>query len=206
VGNTFTKDTNDYKLGDTVCYTPKTTLTAAAMNAKRYTTYDYSRTYGANGIPIQRRYYPSLKKFKDSTRTSSNEAQSVRDAYMMRLAEMYLIAAEAELNLGHADAAADYLNTIRRRAANPGKEAAMEITGSQVTVDFILDERARELGGEQLRWFDLKRTNKLQERIDKLNPDAKQYFQPFHVLRPIPQIQIDAVTNKAEFTQNLGYQ
>jgi hypothetical protein len=88
----------------------------------------------------------------------------------------------------------------------PGHVAEMQILPAQVTLDFILDERARELAGEQLRWFDLKRTNKLVERIKALNPDGAQFIQSFHVLRPIPQSQIDAVANKGEFTQNPGYQ
>lgn len=48
-----------------------------------------------------------------------------------------------------------------------------------VNIDLILDERARELGGEQLRRFDLKRTNKLTDRITRLNPDAAQFAKPF---------------------------
>jgi starch-binding outer membrane protein, SusD/RagB family len=208
VGNTFTKDTTTsaFKKGDTVCYISKNTLSESEMNAKRYTTYDLSRVYKADGIPSQRKFYVSLKKFKDSTRTSSNEAQSARDVFVIRLAEMYLIAAEAELKRGNPDAAATYINSIRTRAANPGKEAAMKITGAQVTLDFILDERARELAGEQLRWFDLKRTNKLIDRIKSMNPDAAQYVQNFHYVRPIPQSQIDAVINKDEFKQNDLYQ
>jgi hypothetical protein len=207
-GNTFSsKDTNDFKVGDTVCFTAKNTLLATDMNAKRYTTYDLSRVYAAaTGIPSQRRFYPSLKKFKDSIRTSVNEAQSARDVFVIRLAEMYLVAAEAELNIGKLDSAAYYLNFVRTRAAIPGHEAAMQVIGSQVTLDFILDERARELAGEQLRWFDLKRTNKLSTRVKALNPDAAQYIKDYQVVRPIPQTQIDAVTNKSEFTQNTGYQ
>lgn len=206
VGNIFIKDSFDYKVGDTVCYTSKNTLNVADMNAKRYTTYDVSRVYGSTGIPDQRKWYVSLKKFKDSTRASTAEAQSARDVFVMRLAEMYLIAAEAEFNIGKLDSAAYYLNIIRKRAAIPGHEAAMQISSTDVTLDFILDERARELCGEQLRWFDLKRTNKLVDRIKTLNPDAAQYIQTFQTLRPIPQTQIDAVTNKGEFTQNQGYQ
>lgn len=208
-GNTFnTSDTTNFKVGDTVCFTSKNTLAAADMNAQHYTTYDLSRVYAANGIPSQRKFYVSLKKFKDSTRTSVNEAQSARDVFVIRLAEMYLIAAEAELNIGKLDSAAYYLNIVRTRAAVPGRETAMQVTGSQVTLDFILDERARELAGEQLRWFDLKRTNKLIDRIkvQGLNPDAAQYIKDYHTVRPIPQTQIDAVTNKSEFTQNAGYQ
>ena len=81
----------------------------------------------------------------------------------------------------------------------------MTITGSNVTLDFILDERARELGGEQIRWFDLKRTNTLLTRVKAMNPDAATYIQPYHLLRPIPQSQLDAVTNKTVFKQNPGY-
>jgi hypothetical protein len=206
-GNSFnTKDSFDFKVGDTVCYTPKTTLTAASMNAKHYTTYDISRVYNAAGIPTNRKFYASLKKFKDSTRSSAGEAQSARDVFVIRLAEMYLIAAEAQLNLNRPDLAAGYLNTLRTRAAIPGHEAAMQIMPAQVTLDFILDERARELCGEQLRWFDLKRTNKLVDRITRLNPDAAQFIKSYQTVRPIPQSQIDAVTNKNEFSQNQGYQ
>jgi hypothetical protein len=176
------------------------------MNAKKYTTYDLSRVYKADGTPSQRKFYVSLKKFKDSTRTSANEAQSARDVFVIRLAEMYLIAAEAEQKIGKLDSAAYYLNVIRTRAAIPGHEAAMQITGTQATLDFILDERARELAGEQLRWFDLKRNNKLLDRVKALNPDAAQYIKPFQTVRPIPQSQLDAVSNKSEFTQNDGYQ
>jgi hypothetical protein len=77
---------------------------------------------------------------------------------------------------------------------------------TQINIDFILDERARELAGEQLRWFDLKRTGKLLSRIQTMNPDASPYVQPFDLVRPIPQTQIDAVTNKDVFKQNPGYQ
>ncbi|MBO9198783.1 MULTISPECIES: RagB/SusD family nutrient uptake outer membrane protein [Niastella] len=206
-GNSFnTKDTFDFKLGDTVCYTSKSTLTAASMNGKHYTTYDISRVYNAAGVPTNRKFYISLKKFLDPTRGSFNEAQSARDVFVIRLAEMYLIAAEANFNLGKPDVAAGLLNTLRTRAAIPGHEAAMQITPAQVTLDFILDERARELCGEQLRWFDLKRTNKLIDRVTRLNPDAAQYIKGYHTVRPIPQSQIDAVTNKSEFAQNQGYQ
>lgn len=197
---------NPFVVGDTVAYAAKVTLTPVEMNSKKYTTYDVSKVYGANGRPIQRRFYVSLKKFKDSTRASFNEAQSARDVFIMRLAEMYLVAAEAEMKIGKLDSAAYYLNVIRTRAAVPGQEAAMQILPTDVSIDFILDERARELGGEQLRWFDLKRTNTLLTRIQAMNPDAAQYIQAYHTVRPIPQSQIDAVSNKDEFTQNAGYQ
>jgi starch-binding outer membrane protein, SusD/RagB family len=200
------KAATGFAIGDTAVYTAKTTIPAAVLNSKKYTTYDVSKTYGSNGVPIQRKFYPSLKKFKDSTRATANEAQSARDVFVMRLAEMYLIAAEAEFNNGKLDSSAYYLNVIRTRAALPGRTANMQVTASQINMDFILDERARELAGEQLRWFDLKRTGKLVDRVKRLNPDAAPYIQPYHTVRPIPQSQIDAVSNKDQFTQNPGYQ
>lgn len=203
---TANKAATGFAIGDTAAFASKAIIPAAVMASKKYTTYDQSKTYSANGVPVQRKFYVSLKKFKDSTRASLSEAQSARDAYVIRLAEMYLIAAEAEVNIGKTDSAAYYVNIIRTRAALPGKVAQMQVTPAQMNLDFILDERARELAGEQLRWFDLKRTGKLIDRIKTMNPDAAIYVQPFHTVRPIPQSQIDAVTNKSAFPQNQGYQ
>jgi starch-binding outer membrane protein, SusD/RagB family len=196
---------NPFVVGDTACFTAKTTIPPAVMNSRKYTTFDVSKVYGSNGVPIQRRFYVSLKKFKDSTRLSVAEAQSARDAFVMRLAEMHLIAAEAELKIGKLDSAAFYLNIIRTRAALPGRIAQMQVLPSQITLDFILDERARELCGEQLRWFDLKRTGRLEARVQAMNPDAAPFIRSFHQVRPIPQSQLDAVTNKTVFRQNPGY-
>lgn len=190
------------KLGDTAVYCSKKVIGGTHI----YKLYDRNAVYNANGTVKDNLHYPSLSKFADSTRPSANEAQSARDAFVIRFAELYLIAAEAQFRLGKLDSAAYYINVIRKRAAKPGHEAAMAITPQQVTIDFILDERARELAGEQLRWFDLKRTGKLVERVKAYNPDVAGNIQPYHVLRPIPQNQLDAVTNRDVFTQNQGYQ
>jgi hypothetical protein len=192
------------KIGDTVCYCPKFAIPTAQLSTK-YTTYDYNKVYASTGAPIQNKFYVALSKFKDPTRLSIAEAQSARDVFVFRLAEMYLIAAEAKFYLGATDSAAYFINQVRTRAANTGKTAQMQITAAQVNLDFILDERAREFCGEQIRWFDLKRTGKLISRINAMNPDAAKYIQPFHLLRPIPQTQLDAVTNKTVFIQNPGY-
>lgn len=109
-----------------------------------------------------------------------NYTGSVRHGVVIRLAELYLIAAEAELFLNDNASGTSYINEVRRRAAIPGKEAAMKIKPEQLTLDFILDERARELGGEQQRWFDLKRTGKLLERVKAYNPDAKVNIKEHH--------------------------
>lgn len=193
---------NVFHLGDTVAWAPNATI---ATPSTKYTTYDLSRVYGPTGVPSQRKFYASLSKFKDSTRASVNEAQSARDVFVIRLAEMYLIAGEAQMKLGNLDSAAYYINFVRTRAAIPGHEAAMQVAPAQVNIDFILDERARELSGEQLRWFDLKRTGKLVSRVTAMNPDAAPYIKITDTVRPIPQSQLDAETNKDVLTQNPGY-
>lgn len=191
------------KLGDTAVVCSKYIVDPSG---KSYRLYDRNVSYNADGSGKDRTHYVSLQKFDDPTRPSMNEEQSARDAFIIRLAEMYLIAAEAQFNLSNSLKAAEYINVIRKRAAIPGHEAEMVITDADISLNFILDERARELVGEQLRWFDLKRTGKLGARIASDNPDAAKNFQPFHSLRPIPQDQIDAVTNKSVFTQNPNYQ
>lgn len=193
-------------LGDTAIVATKYEIPDSVDAKKKYLIVDDSKMYKTDGTIAGNAMFVPLKKFDDPTRPTLNEAQSARDAFVMRLAEMYLIAAEAEFKLGNATKAAELINVVRTRAAATGKQAEMQIRGEDVTLDFILDERAREFAGEQLRWYDLKRTGKLVERVRKYNPMGAQYIQDHHVLRPIPQLQIDAVVNKNEFTQNPGYQ
>jgi hypothetical protein len=199
---------NKFATGDTAVFVSKQSIDDFQQNYTtryRYKTYDVNDVYDTDGKPKDRFHYISLKKFDDPTRASATETQSSRDAYIIRLAEMYLVAAEAQFKLGKSDSAAYFINEVRKRAALPGRQAAIQITAADVSLDFILDERAREFAGEQLRWYDLKRTGKLVERVKKYNPDAAPYIQDFHVNRPIPQGQLDAVTNKDEFRQNTGY-
>ena len=193
------------QVGDTAIYATKYTIPQAEKDSKTYTVIDRSRTYDDNDAPRVRDRYVSLKKFLDPSRQTISQQQGKRDAFVIRLAEMYLIVAEAELNLGNMGDATEYFNEVRRRAALPGHEDDMEIAEGALDIDMILDERAREFAGEQLRWFDLKRTDKLVERVRAWNPDASPNIQSYHRLRPIPQAQLDAVTNKSEFQQNDGY-
>ena len=191
--------------GDTAVIATRSNYTGTPGG--NYVVYNRNDIYdSATGKVKNTLVYPTLTKFLDPTRASFNEAQSSRDAFVIRFAELYLIAAEAQFKLGHSDSAAYYINFVRRRAAKPGQAAQMEVTGADISLDFILDERAREFAGEQLRWFDLKRTGKLIDRVKALNPDVAPNIQEFDTLRPIPQSELDAVTNRNVFTQNPGYQ
>lgn len=153
-----------------------------------------------------RDYFISVYKFHDYTNPTGWEYFSGRDWFVLRLAEMYLIAAEAEMQQGNKSEAVRLMNVLREKRAIPGHEAEMRITEADLDIDFILDERGRELSMEQQRYFDLKRTGKFVERIKKMNPDAADVIQSYHQIRPIPQSEIDALTNKNEFRQNEGYQ
>lgn len=192
-------------LGDTAIFATKYDVSDAIDSTKKYLIVDNSTMFKADSSFNANAMFIQLKKFDDATRPTFNEAQSARDAFVIRLAEMHLIVAEAEFKLGNTAKAAQYINNVRQRAALPGKVADMTILPTDITLDFILDERAREFAGEQLRWYDLKRTGKLVERVAKYNRAATPYIQAYHNLRPIPQKQIDAVTNKSDFTQNPGY-
>jgi len=181
------KSTSTLQVGDTAVYITVKEVPDAVEATKDYLIFDRSETYNPDGSIKDNNLFEQLSKFMDPTRASLNEAQSARDVFVIRLAEMYLIAAEAEMNMGNLSNAADYINVILTRAAKPGRVDEMLVTPSEITLDFILNERARELAGEQLRWFDLKRTGKLIERVKAYNPDNAVNIQPYHVLRPIPQ-------------------
>lgn len=84
---------------------------------------------------------------------------STRDIFLFRLADTYLLIGEAYFKLGQLDKAAEKINVVRKRTAVAGQ--GPDIMPSDVTLDFILDERARELDGEYHRWLDLERTRKL---------------------------------------------
>lgn len=149
------------------------------------------------------RYYPTLNKWIDPTRPNRQHVEGQRDHPLMRLAEAYLIRAEAKIILGNLGGAADDINKVRERGAWPGMESAIRINPSDVSIDFLLDERARELVGEGQRWFDLTRTGKLTERVRLHNPEGKLNVQEFHIFRPIPLEQIDRTDGG--YKQNCGY-
>jgi hypothetical protein len=159
-------------------------------------------------------YFPSVKKFMDPSRGANFNDPSTRPVVLYRFSDVYLIAAEAYFKDGKLTEAANMLNIIRQRAAfrktntavqNAAAAAALTITAADVTLDFILDERSREFYGEWQRWHDLVRTRSLVTRVKSWNPEAGTNIQAFHMLRPIPQSQIDRVVEGPPFPQNTGY-
>ena len=158
-------------------------------------------------------YFPSVKKFMDPSRTVINDP-STRPVVLYRFSDVYLIGAEAAFKAGDLVNAAAMINVVRQRAAfrktnsalqNTTAATAMTITSTDVTLDFILDERTREFFGEWQRWFDLVRTKSLLTRVKLWNPEASPFIKDFNALRPIPQEQIDRVVQGPKFPQNTGY-
>jgi hypothetical protein len=145
-------------------------------------------------------FHPSLLKYWDPTRPQVNETRGNKDFIVFRLGETYLIAAEALMMAGKTSEALDYFNAIRNRAARSGVD--FTVTGEELNLDMILDERARELAGEMHRWFDLIRTGKALEHIRAYSANG-QGIQEHHLLRPIPQNEIDRLEVPIE--QNPGY-
>jgi len=154
------------------------------------------------------KFFIHTTKHSDPLRVSAASGDGSRDMFVYRLGETYLIAAEAAHLLDDNSKAAEYINVIRERAAKEGKESEMEVSASDISIDFILDERARELCGEYQRWFDLKRTGKTLERIrnsvDISNPYCGE-IKDYQVLRPIPENQLTRMSNPEDFPQNPGY-
>ncbi|WP_200976251.1 RagB/SusD family nutrient uptake outer membrane protein [Echinicola sp. 20G] len=144
-----------------------------------------------------------VKKFDDPTSLFGG-ATSTRDFVVARLAETYLVAAEAYFQSGDASTGLDRLNVVRERAG------VDDATLGELDIDYILDERGRELMGEYHRWFDLKRTGKLVERASAHNSwITPSNFEGANgnlkILRPIPQNAIDLNQNK-DFPQNPAYE
>ena len=160
-------------------------------------------------------------------KTNNNSQGGFTDVYIFRLAETYLLRAEAYWWTNNMEKAKDDINEVRGRANAP------LITTADVSIDYILDERARELYSEEPRKTELTRityimadqnrdgysTNNMHlnnffyDRVMRRNefygqqievPSGKFKMSPFHYLWPIPQTSIDANV-EGHINQNLGY-
>lgn len=127
-----------------------------------------------------------------------SDGRQYNDQPYLRLAETYLLKAEAEYRLGKLPEAAETLNIVRRRSH------ASEITPDQVNIDFILDERSRELVVEEHRRYTLIRCGKLIERAKLYNFNGGQFITERDQLYPIPQEVIDANLT-GDMPQNPGF-
>ena len=210
-----------FEVGDTALYVPGPGEDAKWLGDEklkvRYTVITRQQaSYPASTLPTSdpnyypkdpffynERLFPTIDKFSDPRRPTIQWERGSRDWFVMRLADALLLRAEARFHQNKLQEAADDINVVRTRAATPGREADMLITAGDVTLDRILLERAWELDAEQIRWFDLARTKKLIEYVELYNPLGAVNIQPHHILRPIPQSQIDRTLGG--YPQNDGY-
>ena len=181
---------------------------------------DYYIT-GMQGNSSTTRAWLPVYKFKDAgikyNEGSSGVLNGSRDIVLFRLAETYLIAAEAAVKNNDNANALKYINAVRKRAMNGASETGLSLYSGVVTIDDILDERALELFGEAPRWNDLTRTGKLAERVLKYNWDVthisggliktqlSKETEAKYSLRPIPRNWLSTLSNGQELGNNSGW-
>lgn len=137
-------------------------------------------------------YYPFKYKVQYSTDVSE---------YVMvfRLAEQYLIRSEARAYLNDVTGAVKDLNMIRNRAGL----ADTTLTSTETLVDAVIDERKKELFTEWgHRWFDLKRTNKLNDVMQVITPLKGGTWEEYKSFLPIPQSEM---IKNSRLVQNDGF-
>lgn len=156
-------------------------------------------------IDTMQNVYPYPRKIEGKigalTKTSTSwSGRTYQEFMVFRLAETYLLRAEAYFRAGDLANAASDINVVRSRAK------ATLIQPLDVSIDFILDERARELITEEPRRRTLVRMGKLVERVKKYSIRAatRNSVKDYHQWWPIPQTAIDANTG-AVLEQNTGY-
>ena len=155
------------------------------------------------------RFGSSLKYVGGTAMAGDKASRSAVNVKVIRLSEMYLVAAEAALRLPTPDRvkAANYLNEIRKRS--PALEAATDAT---VTLDMIIDEKSKEFFAEGLRYFDMLRLNRTIEFNDEsispavvITHRTKTIDRTFYkTILPISQEELDANPAIAS-QQNTGY-
>jgi hypothetical protein len=167
-------------------------------------------------------HYPSLKKFQDNARVGDqNDTNGGKDRIVLRLGETYLIAAEAALGLGNTGVAATMINVLRTRAAcdptpatapklcavSHKNDASFQVTAGQINLDFIMDEREREMAGEFTRWEDIRRPGPdfFIARVKKGNPYGAPNVTAKDSYRPIPVQQIQGTSGPGPYPQNPGW-
>jgi hypothetical protein len=151
-----------------------------------------------NGTTAQA--WPSTRKWDwaPSIAADLQQSSNYNDMIYLRLAETYLILAEAQFKLGETADAATTINVLRSRANAP------LVTAAQINLNLILDERSRELVTEEHRRYTLLRTNTWFDRTKQYNMNVSTVITPRDTVLPIPQSVIDANLTKP-MPQNPGY-
>ena len=181
---------------------------------RRYTYNDPSATYAAKygtmvpyvGADTIYKICPSTTKWGQFDPNDSFGYGMWKDFILMRYGETYLLLAEAQFKQGKTTEAAASINALRTRAVAP------QVSASQMSLNFILDERARELVGEENRRMTLMRTGMLEKRALRLNQDVNcpkpivglDSVTIKKPLLPIPQTEID-LNKDGKLDQNPGY-
>jgi hypothetical protein len=182
-----------------------------AVSVKTVKTGDRAIPYEADSLEV---WYPYCTKWGGYDPTDDFGYAIVKDWPIMRLGETYLLRAEARFRQGKNDLAAEDINKLRDRAFKIARETSGnanlgKVSASDINIDFILDERARELIGEENRRMTLARTGTMKERIAK-NGDTSPAnkiitgFQDYNSLLPIPRTEIQ-LNKDAVIEQNPGY-
>ncbi len=145
--------------------------------------------------------YPTVTKFDFGVQGRGGPDTYLgmdKDRAQYRLAETYLLLAEAKLLNNDNAGAAIALNAVRSRSR------ASSVSAAQVNMNFILDERARELYGEEYRRITLARTGMFLQRVKAMNPQIAASAADKNKFFPIPRTVIDGNPG-AQFPQNPGY-
>ncbi len=144
--------------------------------------------------------WPSTRKWEwvNPILIQASSSDQYNSLIYLRLADTYLLLAEALFKQNKMDESAVWINKIRTRSH------ATPISAANLSIDFILDERSRELVTEEHRRYALLRTGKLVERVQKYNDFAGPTIANAPLLFPIPQSVIDANTGR-KMEQNPGY-
>lgn len=156
-----------------------------------------------DGENMYRYFWPSLRKHNSTNFYVANEKKmrngNLNAMFIMRMPEVYLIAAELDIYLNGGGSAMNYINKVRARAG------ANQLSGT-ATLRTVIDERGRELCGEYCRYFDLKRTGMFKDKtyLEETHPDLAKYFKPEYALRPISTTYINTLSN-GDTWQNPGY-
>jgi len=150
----------------------------------------------SNISPAKIYYYP----YKYKIRTGDD---FIEYSTVLRLAEQYLIRAEARAQLGKLASSVDDLDVVRVRAGLPAMKISNTTIDKQRLIDAIYHERRIEFFAEQgHRWFDLKRSGMISNVMGEISLKKGSTWTAPMQWWPIPQVEI---LNNPNLKQNVGY-